>query len=84
MKQGRGLRLREQLAALGTFEIREEDKAAGVVTLQQNHAEIGHAGGVHGGERHRVRIVRLGRLRFAKPRGKKRIRIHCCGEVTVH
>ena len=77
MKEDRGLRVGEQLAALGAFEIREENEAVGVVSLEQDHAHIGQAVAVDAGERHRVRVVRLGRDRCRKPLGEKPNRIRC-------
>ena len=63
----RGMRLAQQLAALGAFEIGVEDEAARVGVLQQHHAHIRAAFGVDAGNRHRVRFIGLGFAGFFHP-----------------
>ena len=62
----------------------KKTKPSLVEALQEDHAHVGQAVGVDGGERHGVRIVRLGRLRLAKPFGEQRQGFGGIGEVITH
>ena len=68
---------------LHAVEIGVEDEAALIETLQQHHPRIGQPVGIDGGERHGVRIDRLGALGLGKPRRKQPERLVGFGEVTA-
>ena len=67
-----GLAGGEKLAALGAFGVGVEDEATarrarGVDTLQEHHADVGHAVGVDRGQRHGIGVVGLVACRFGHP-----------------
>ncbi len=86
MEAERGLTRGDQLAALGAFQVRVEDKAAvgtplDIEALQEDHAHIGEAAHVNRRERHCVGVVSLVRLGLLEPRLEQRERLRRGGEV---
>jgi hypothetical protein len=69
-QQGR-LGIGRQLAALGAVDMAVEHETVGIISLQQHHAHIRKPVAVHRGQRHGVRIIRLGLPGFGQPSGKK-------------
>ena len=67
VEQQRRARVRDELAALAAAVVREEDEAALVERLQQDHPQRRRAVGRRGRERHRLGIDRLGRARVLEP-----------------
>ena len=73
----------EELRALGGAGIGVEYEALRIITLHQDHANIGHAFGINGGECHGIRIIGFAGLGIVKPCLKEIERLLGGGEVTV-
>ena len=56
-----------KFGALGAFPVGVKDKAVMVHALEQHHAHIGPAMGVHRGQRHGVGIVGFDAFGFLQP-----------------
>src|SRR5882724_6579017 len=59
VKAERRLRMGQQLSALAALVVGVEDESAVIHALEQHHPQRGHAVRPDGGQRHRVRLVRL-------------------------
>jgi hypothetical protein len=71
MEERGGLWIFGEFPALGRKRIRVEHNAVRVAALHQHHAHVRQAVGAGGGDRHGVRIVRLGGFRLLEPFSKQ-------------
>ena len=83
MEAHRRLAGAEDFHALATFEIGVEHEAPLVEALEENHAHIGQARLVDGGERQCVGIVGLGFPGILEPVAKQGVGFVFLGEVTA-
>ena len=83
IEEQRGGRGSGKLEPLGTFAIGIEDEAALVGALQENHAHIRRALGVHRGEHHGVRVDGLMGHRIRHPAGEKGERLFRAREIRL-
>ena len=83
MEADRRLWLGAQLLSLLAVLIGVEDEASRIEALQQDHAKIRHASGVHGGQSHGVRIGRFRARRFIEPGREKAQGFVGIAELTV-
>ena len=71
------------MGALRGAGIGVENEALLVITLHQDHADVGHALGINGRECHGIRIIRLGSRGVGEPLPKQIEGLLRRGEVTV-
>lgn len=73
---------RRKLPSLGRVHVGVEHEAVLVRALEEHHADVRKAFGIHGRERHRGRVVRLGGGRLLQPGGEQPEGLVRLGELT--